>query len=235
MTNVLLSVLLLAIVVLIGTLWWRRRDPRRATLPEEDRLDTIAAWPPTATRVLGKHDRLAYLTLTRALPDHMILAQVPLSRFLRVPTRHSHAEWLRRLGNQCVDLLVCDRASRVIGVVIIQAPADQINERVRKRSLRMARSLKVAGVPLHVWTEGALPSLETVRHTILPEQPASHEVLVAPAPSSVQPRASAPTPFDDAERDSDFDEFIELNEPPPTTWYDDFDSGPAPLQKPPRR
>ncbi len=80
MTNVLLTVLVLVIVLLAGALWWRRRDPRRAPPDQQDRLDTIAAWPPQATRVLGKHERLAFLTLTRALPDHMILAQVPLSR-----------------------------------------------------------------------------------------------------------------------------------------------------------
>lgn len=235
MTNVLLGLLVLVLVVLTGAIWWRRRDPRRAAAPEEDRLDTLAAWPPVATRVLGKHERLAFLTLTRALPDHLILAQVPLARFLRVPTRHSYAEWLRRVGSQCVDLMVCDRATQVVGVVLVQAPADQTNERQRKRSLRIARSLKAAGIPMHVWTEGALPSLEAVRQTIAPQQSQTPQVLVAPSPSSVQPRASAPTPFDDSQRDSDLDEFIELNEPPPTTWYDEFDSGPTPLQKPPPR
>jgi hypothetical protein len=240
-TNLLLIALLLVVVIAIGAVWWKRRDHTRLDPTQQDRLDTIAAWPPQATRILGKHERMAYLTLTRALPDHMVLAQVPLARFLRVPKRHSYAEWLRRLGNQCVDFVVCDGASQVLAVVEVHAPADQANERSRKRALRIARSLKAASVPLHVWTEGALPSLETVRQTVVPRPAAAPaETAVVPPPSvgptpAAATAAAAMSPFDDSKRDPETDEYIEFNEPPPSTWYDDLDSGPTPLQKPPPR
>ena len=42
-------------------------------------------------------------------------------------------------------------------------------------------------------------------------------------------RPSRPTPFDDGDRDSAQDERIEMREPPPSTWFDEFNSGPAPL------
>ncbi|MBS0448251.1 MAG: DUF2726 domain-containing protein [Proteobacteria bacterium] len=240
MTNLLLIGLLLLVALLVGVLWFRRRDPRRGDPTQQDRVDTIAAWPPQATRILGKHERMAYLTLTRALPDYMILAQVPLARFLRVPKRHSYAEWLRRLGNQCVDFVVCDAASQVLAVIEIHAPADQANERSRRRAVRIARSLKAADLPLHVWTEGALPSLETVRQTVVPRSAAnaSGQTVQAPSPSMSLP-VSAPIPLSAAsaqiEPEPEPDESFELNEPPPSTWYDEFDSGPAPLQKQPPR
>ncbi len=235
----MLIVLLLLLIGLAGLLWWRRRSAR-APDTQDDRLDTIIAWPPQATRVLGSHERLAYLILVRALPDHMVLAQVPLARFIRVPKRHSYAEWLRRLGYQCVDLVVCDNASQVIAVVDVQAPADQTNDRSRRRALRIARTLKACGVPLHVWTEGALPSPDTVRETIAPRPPVSAEpaAAAAPEPAAATTTRPAATPFDDSHRDSSHDERIEMSEPPPSTWFDDMDSGPTPLQqkqKPPRR
>ena len=62
--------------------------------------------------------------LRSAAPGLMVLAQVPLSRFLRVPTRHSHAEWLQRVGCLSADLLVCDTGSRVLAVVDIR-PVDE--------------------------------------------------------------------------------------------------------------
>jgi hypothetical protein len=42
-------------------------------------------------------------------------------------------------------------------------------------------------------------------------------------------RPSRPTPFDEPQRDSTQDELIEVREPPPSTWFDEFNSGPAPL------
>ena len=41
-------------------------------------LDTVAAWPPQSTRVMTAGERKAYFVLRTALPDHMVLAQVPL-------------------------------------------------------------------------------------------------------------------------------------------------------------
>src|SRR5258708_6678126 len=101
--NPLLIVLVLLLVALLAWWWLRRRGgSAKPAAEEDDRLDTIAAWPPTATRVLTTHERTLYSTLVRALPDHVVLSQVPLSRFLKVPKRHSYAEWLRRLGYQSV-------------------------------------------------------------------------------------------------------------------------------------
>src|SRR5262249_53977107 len=128
--------------------------------------------------------------------------------------------------------VVCDAASQVLAVVEIQAPADQANERTRKRALRIARSLKSASVPLHVWTEGALPALETVRQTVVPQAAENVPVTAAPSPSMSLP-VSAPVPlgFDENRVEPEPDEFIEMNEPPPSTWYDELDSGPTPLQQ----
>jgi hypothetical protein len=219
-----LVVLLLIVVVL------RRRAPADGKGADGARLDTVAAWPPTATRILTTAERNAYGTLVRALPGYMILAQVPLARFLKVPTRHSYSEWLRRLGTQCADLVVCDMASEVLAVVNVQAPAGSESERARKRLNRMARVLKAAGIPMHVWTDTALPSVETAREMLLPKATAAPVPTAAPAPvADTRVRTSRPTPFDDLQRDSAQDERIEVREPPPSTWFDEFNSGPAPL------
>lgn len=230
------------IIVLLIVVWWlwRRGSTPLVGGEDADRIDTLAGWPPQATRVLTASERLAYGVLLRALPGHLILAQVPLSRFLKVPKRNSYAEWLRRLGNQSVDFVVCDMASQVLAVVDVQAPAALASDRSRKRLNRMARTLKAAGIPLHVWTENALPSVEAVRETVLPKpvvkEPLSNPMpLASPAPAPARnPRDSGPSPFDESNRDSTQDELIEMREPPPSTWFDDLDSGPTPLNKPKR-
>ncbi|CAN5331038.1 hypothetical protein BH11PSE9_BH11PSE9_13610 [soil metagenome] len=239
--DLLLIVPAVVVVLLVACWWlWRRRGIPLVGSEDADRIDTLAGWPPQATRILTASERLAYGLLLRALPAHLILAQVPLARFLKVPKRNSYAEWLRRLGNQSVDFVVCDMASQVLAVVDVQAPAALSSERARKRLNRMARSLKAAGIPLHVWTENALPSVEAVRETVLPKpvvkEPLSNPMpLASPSPAPAQnARDSGPSPFDETNRDSTQDELIEMREPPPSTWFDDLDSGPTPLVKPKR-
>jgi Protein of unknown function (DUF2726) len=102
-----------------------------------------------------------------ALPEHLFLAQVSLSRFLKVPTRNSYAEWMRRVGGLCVDILVCDADAQVVAVVEIRPALDSQNSKTIKRQQRMDRVLEAAGIPVHVWLEGQLPSPASARNAIL--------------------------------------------------------------------
>ena len=237
MTTLQIVLVLLAAALLIGWFWLRRRGASGASQPTapSERIDTITGWPPQATRVLTARERVAFGTLVRALPEYMVLAQVPLSRFLSVPKRHSYADWLRRVGYQCVDFAVCDMAAQVVAVVELQAESGQPSERARKRLTRISRTLQAANIPLLIWRADALPSTSAAREAILPKPAATpfSTAMPADAPAAAAPVGALPAfnPFDEAGRDSTQDETIELLEPPPSTWFDDLDSEPAPLRK----
>jgi hypothetical protein len=219
MDILLLVIAVAAAAVLVLWLLQRRRMGTEEARRDE-RLDTVASWPPQATRILTTAERLAYTTLVRAMPGYMVLAQVPVSRFTRVPMRNSYAEWLRRIGNHCADLVVCDMASQVIGVVHVQPAVGETNERARRRYARMARVLKAEGIPLHTWVEGAFPSPDGARAALLPPREAA------------APLSSAPMPLDIGEepvRDVPVDERLEMRDAPPSTWYDELDSNYVPL------
>jgi hypothetical protein len=118
------------------------------------------------------------LQVIRTNPGHpgggnLVLGQVPLSRFIRVPARHSYSDWLQRVGALSADLLLCDAGSRVLAVVDIR-PATE-SERSRKRHERMAKVMRAANIHVHVWREGALPTASEVRtamaHTMAPAAP----------------------------------------------------------------
>ena len=240
-----LWIALVAAVLAIALVWWLRG--RRGANDDGGRaaedLDTLTAWEPQATRILTSQERLALGVLMRALPEYMILAQVPLARFLRVPTRHSYAEWLHRVGQLCADLVVCDSASQVLAIVDVRSPADKTSERAHKRQARMRRVLKAAGIPMHVWIENALPTAEEARDAIFPPKPAP-AVLVGPqarpagiaatgaAPSSAPAAPATPQRLAD-QPEPVLDEVAEMREPPPTTWFDNLDSGPVPLRRTP--
>jgi len=76
----------IALLCAVPLVWWlarRQGPPIRPEMPAE-RLDTLAGWPPEPTRILRSSERLAFSTLKLALPGYLILAQVPLARFLSV-------------------------------------------------------------------------------------------------------------------------------------------------------
>jgi hypothetical protein len=160
---------LVAAALLLTLIMLRRRQarpppaaPRRSE--QEDNPDTVAQWPPQSVRVMTIAERQSWELLQRALPGFLVLAQVPLARFVKVPTRHSYSEWLQRVGSLSADLLVCDSGSKVLAVIDVRA-ADE-TERSRRRHERLARVLKAAGVKVYTWREDQLPTPSQVRNLI---------------------------------------------------------------------
>ena len=243
MSTELLLLLALAALVLagVGYLQTRRRKERDGEAlakreRERDNLDTVAAWPPEATRLLTAGERAAHETLVKALPECMIFSQVPLARFIRVPRRHSYAEWLARVGQLSADFLICDRASLVLGAVSLQS--SQETEGAARRRARMTRVMKAAGVKVFVWREQSIPTAQAARDQItqrtgVPDAAATPTDLTA-SPSERPTRTGSgklPIPEVVAEPADDHPR----HDPPPTTWFDDLDSSPTPLDEPARK
>lgn len=219
-----------ALLLLLSLLAWRMRASRqgaRRSSKSRDALDTVADWPPEPARVMSVHERRAYLALQRALPGLIVLAQVPLARFLRVPTRHSYNDWLQRAGSLNADLLICDAASRVLAVIDIRSGSE--TERSRRRHERLARVLKAAKIRVYTWREGELPTMSELRASLardlLPPQAAPQ---AAPMP---QATASKPIPLipvpEIAEVLADGDLAYETDaaqEPVPSAFFEDPES-----------
>jgi Protein of unknown function (DUF2726) len=151
-----------SVLLLLTLLVLRQRQRQSNRSAAREALDTVVSWPPEAARILTINERQAYDLLKRAMPGFLVLAQVPLSRFIRVPARHSYVDWLQRVGSLSADLLLCDAGSKVLAVIDIRAP--QESARARRRHERMARVLRAAGVHVFDWREGELPSPVEVRH-----------------------------------------------------------------------
>ena len=216
-----------ASVLLLLTLLAVRMRRRHGRAPQREALDTVAGWPPEAARVLTVAERQAYDLLRRALPGFLVLAQVPLSRFIRVPARHSYGEWLQRVGALNADLLLCDAGSRVLAVIDIRA--QQESERARRRHDRMARVLRAAGIQVLAWREGALPSVAEVRHAMaavvggvaLETRPiTSRPMPLIPVPAMAEILAEG----DRAALEATLDPSME---PVPSAFFEEMEAAPA--------
>jgi hypothetical protein len=226
-------VLLVCVVALTGVIGVmvmrakRMKDADEGAKRARDDMDTVASWPPEATRLLTSGERSAHEVLVKALPECLIFAQVPLARFIKVPRRHSYAEWLTRVGHLCGDFLLCDRASMVIGVVMLESARD--SERSDRRRARMSRVLKAAGVKVFRWREQALPSPEAARDQILQRVGEVKAAPVVETAAAAHPVRGAPGAIPVPEVLADLPDDGERREPPASTWFDDLDSGRVPL------
>jgi hypothetical protein len=225
-TWLLLAVIGMLVVVVAMYLASRRRAQAAKARRQLRNLDPVVAWPPEATRILTPHERSAYLAIQRALPEHIVFAQVPLARFLKVPRRHSYAEWLNRVGQLSADLIVCDKASQPLIVIEVHSAND--SPRSRERHELMSRVLKAAKIRCIVWVEGAIPTPEKALEQLtaqLPQTPGPVATGPVPTPTtSTRPGISA-IPVPEAE---EFHDAGPLAEPMRSTWFDDLESARAP-------
>lgn len=219
----LILLMLLAVRMRQGSTAVRRSSRKEAT-------DTVLGWQPEAARVLTANEMEAMAVLSEAMPGHLVLAQVPLSRFLRVPMRNSYSDWLSRVGNLNADLLLCDAHSRVLAVVDVRAP--QESERSKRRHERMVRVLRAAGIAVHVWRQEKLPTVADVRAQ-LDALLSTNRARPLGAPGAWA-STSRPVPFipvpDITELLAEGDaraETAELPEPVASGFFDDLEMGTA--------
>lgn len=175
--DLLLPSLGAAATLVLLTVWWRLRRHRQhrprvvmgrpgAYNDPAQAAARIDALQPQAVRVLTIDERQAYDLLRRALPGALVLAQVPLARFLRVTQDRDYPDWLQQIGLLSCDLLLCDSGSRVLVAVDIVPP--QVSDGARRRHERLQKALRSAGIHVLVWHEQHLPTLAEVRQTLAP-------------------------------------------------------------------
>lgn len=211
--------LLISTLLLLSVLWSRRREAgaQRAAKRVEF-LDTVVAWPPQAVRVMTLPERQSFELLRRAVPrNHMVLAQVPLSRFISVPTANPHIQWLNRAGRLSVDLLVCDSSSRVVAAIEVRTTDE--SKRSLHRHERLAKVLKAANVPVHVWQDAALPTLRDVRQLFL----ASARDETGALPDSDDRRLLPQPEIHEVLADGDDYHLNHRHEPVSSGFFDDLD------------
>jgi len=74
-------------------------------------------WPFYVKRPMGAAEQVLYFRLIKALPGHIVLAQVSASRILSVMPNYHFQHWHKRLHNLSYDFVVCDKNFSVIAAI----------------------------------------------------------------------------------------------------------------------
>ena len=156
----MVKILLLSLAVLLALLFASMFLRALARQRSEER-----DWPFSAQVPLSQVEQILFHRLVQTLPDLVVLAQVPLARFLRVKMGRPWLEWHNRISQKSIDYLICDRDFAIIAAIELDDRSHDAVAR-QKADVTKNRALAAAHVPLIRWRVTALPSAQTIRSAI---------------------------------------------------------------------
>ena len=107
-----MKLLLLALCLLVSALF-----ALRVVRALSRSRDGDGVWPFVERKPLTRVEQILYYRLVQTLPDQVVLAQVSLSRFLRVRKGSTWAEWHNRISQKSIDFLVCERDFSIVAAI----------------------------------------------------------------------------------------------------------------------
>jgi len=122
------------------------------------------------TRFLSKAENVVYLLLKAAFPRHEIFARIRLADVLQVkigPQGMERLRAFRKIANQHVGFVVCDRDMTIVAIVDAKEPEQVQNPRDQKLEIIKQRCLQAAQVKYICVYPPTLPRYRELRAQIL--------------------------------------------------------------------
>lgn len=123
-------------------------------------------WPFYVKRPLSQPEQVLYHRMIRALPEHIVLAQVQVSRVLGVKKGANFHEWNNRINRLSYDFVVCSKDSTVVAAIELDDKTHEFRDRVFTDE-KKNRASADAGLRLIRWHVRSLPSEELIRQELL--------------------------------------------------------------------
>ena len=181
-----LAIAALAVAVIVG-LVRRNRAVTTGARDDPDSPNTVAQWTEGETtrllssaelpglylvrpRFLTKAESIVYLLLRAAFPRHEIFARIRLSDVLQVkigPQGMERLRAFRKIANQHVGFVICDRDMTIVAIVDAKEPDTLINPRDQKLEIIKQRCLQAAQVKYVCVYPPQLPRYKELREQIL--------------------------------------------------------------------
>ena len=134
------GLLVIAVIVLLGlaaaaALFLARRARVEESLPFEQ------------VRPLTPREQVLYWRLRKVMPEEIVLAQVAVSRILRVKRGHRVRAWMNSVNRMTVDFVVCLPDGTIVAAVELDDATDGTPVRIA-RDDRKNQALQAAGIKL---------------------------------------------------------------------------------------
>ncbi len=119
-------------------------------------------WPFYVKKPLTQPEQVLYHRLVKALPDHIIFAQVQVSRILGVKQGSKFHEWNNRINRLSYDFVVCMKDSTVVAAIELD---DKSHEKASRQETdsKKNKASSDAGLRLVRWHVRSLPDDQAIR------------------------------------------------------------------------
>jgi len=165
-TTTVAILLILALVIFLPILIKRGRRAAAGSRP----------WPFYVKRLLTSPEQVLYHRLVKALPNHVVLAQVQMSRVLGVKKGFRFHEWNNRINRMSYDFVICDKAATVIAAIELDDKSHERDDR-RETDAKKSKATTDAGVRLIRWNVKSLPDELTIQRELNANDPAHNGPL----------------------------------------------------------
>ena len=155
-------VLILVVAGIVVAVWLLSKAHAPATVDTQP----IEYWPFYLKRPLTRPEQVLYFRLTNALPEHIVLAQMQLSRFLGVEKGYDFRAWYNRINRMSADFLVCGKDATVLVAIELDDKTHEAEYR-QLTDAKKEKALSAAGVKLIRWRTTDLPDDTTIRREVL--------------------------------------------------------------------
>ncbi len=125
-------------------------------------------WPFYPRKPLSAPEQVLYFRLIKALPEHIVLGQVQLSRLLGVKKGNNTQAWLNRINRMSADFVVCNKDSTVVAVIELD-DATHNGEKSQQRDAKKDKALAAAGIKVYRWQAKAIPDESQIKETFIPK------------------------------------------------------------------
>ena len=128
------------------------------------------AWPYYAKRPLSPPEQVLYHRLVASLPEHIVMAQVQVSRVLGVKKGFNFHEWNNRINRMSYDFVVCTKDSTVVAAIELddkshESPVRAVIDKKKEKATA------AAGIRLIRWHVKSLPDHAAIRAAFANKQP----------------------------------------------------------------
>lgn len=119
-------------------------------------------WPYYAKKPLSKPELVLYFRLCNALPNHIVLAQVGLSRILGVKKGHNFGQWFNRINRMSADFVIGNKDASIALVIELDDASHQKPER-EQADQKKNKALADAGIHLLRWHVRDMPTEQQIK------------------------------------------------------------------------
>jgi hypothetical protein len=113
-------------------------------------------WPFYVKKPLTQPEQVLYHRLVKALPEHIVLAQVQVSRVLGVKKGANFNEWNNRINRLSFDFVVCAKDSTALAAIELDDKSHESGQRTFTDE-KKNKAATDAGLRLIRWHVKALP------------------------------------------------------------------------------